>query len=79
MGKKLPAKSTPTKPVFNAEGKVVFSKFDFSGENGDGDHQSKKKKKLDPKAALGQIQKQKEKIQSLEAIGGSASMFCAVP
>ncbi len=65
--------ATPTKPIFNSEGKVVFSKFDFSGENGGGDGEDKAKKrhrgKADPKAALEQIRRQKEKIQSLEAIG----------
>ena len=48
---------------------MVFSKFDFTnGECAIGGG-STKKPVLDPKAALGKIQKHKEKIQSLQAIG----------
>ncbi len=58
------------KPIFNSEGKVVFSKFDFSEEaRGGGGEGDKHKKNLDAKAALTKIQKHKEKIKSLEAIG----------
>ena len=57
------------KPVYNNEGKMVFSKFDFTnGECAIGGG-STKKPALDPKAALGKIQKHKDKIQSLQAIG----------
>ena len=66
---KVPGGAKPAKPVYNSDGKMVFSKFDFTNGEcaiGGGD---KKKPVLDPKAALGKIQKHKEKIQSLQAIG----------
>ena len=66
---KVPGGAKPAKPVYNSDGKMVFSKFDFTNGEcaiGGGD---KKKPVLDPKAALGKIQKHKEKIQSLQSIG----------
>ncbi|XP_029168171.1 LOW QUALITY PROTEIN: surfeit locus protein 6 homolog [Nylanderia fulva] len=53
------------KPVFNSEGKMVFSKFDFLDWN---------KKKLpkdqnDPKKLLQQLQQKKEKLKQLENSG----------
>ena len=66
---KTPGNAKPAKPVFNSDGKMVFSKFDFTnGECAIGG-ESAKKPALDPKAALGKIKKHKEKIQSLQAIG----------
>merc|ERR1719216_236134 len=66
---KTPGNAKPAKPVFNSDGKMVFSKFDFTnGECAIGG-ESAKKTALDPKAALGKIKKHKEKIQSLQAIG----------
>lgn len=66
---KAPAGAKPAKPVYNNDGKMVFSKFDFTnGECAIGGGTTKKPA-LDPKAALGKIQKHKEKIQSLQAIG----------
>ena len=63
----------PHKPVYNSEGKMVFSKFDFAnGETvgtKDADTAGKKPGPKDPKAALNKIKKHKEKLQSLEAIG----------
>jgi len=63
----------PHKPVYNSEGKMVFSKFDFAnGETvgtKDADTGGKKPGPKDPKAALNKIKKHKEKLQSLEAIG----------
>lgn len=53
------------KPSYNHEGKMVFSKFDFS-EDGSS---SKKKQSLDPKSALQKVQRNKEKLKSLEEIG----------
>ena len=70
---KVPGGAKPAKPVYNSDGKMVFSKFDFTNGEcaiGGGD---KKKPVLDPKAALGKIQKHKEKIQSLQAIGKEIS------
>lgn len=54
------------KPVKTNSGKVVFSKFDFTEESGVGE---KKKKETDPKAALKQIEKKKEKLRHFEEIG----------
>ncbi|XP_065157082.1 LOW QUALITY PROTEIN: surfeit locus protein 6 homolog [Atheta coriaria] len=54
-----------TKPIFNSEGKMVFSKFDFSGL---GKTKNDKNEK-DPKKILENLHKQKEKLQKLEAEG----------
>lgn len=58
-------KATRSKPVFNSEGHMVFSKFDFS-EIG-----TKKKQKngKDPKKALEALHEKNEKIKSLVAAG----------
>ncbi|CAH0559436.1 unnamed protein product [Brassicogethes aeneus] len=55
----------PTKPVFNSEDKLVFSKFDFS------DIGKKKVKKVekDPKKLLENLKKEKEKISQLKLSG----------
>ncbi|XP_040574547.1 uncharacterized protein [Lepeophtheirus salmonis] len=58
-----------SKPVYNSDGKVVFSKFDFSELNGNKIQNGPTKKTLDPKAALKKIQSQKEKLQSLKEKG----------
>ncbi|KAF4526752.1 hypothetical protein B566_EDAN015099 [Ephemera danica] len=58
----------PAKPVFNSEGKLVFSKFDFS-EIGRKDKD--KKEERDPKKILKQMEKQKEKIEMLESAGAT--------
>merc|ERR1712141_477668 len=47
----------------------VFSKFDFTSANGQTGAENNKKIKLDPKAALQSIQKQKDKMKRLEAKG----------
>lgn len=57
----------PTKPVFNSAGKVVYSKFDFSGIG----NEKPKKQENDPKKILQNLQKQKEKLQKLEAEGAA--------
>ena len=60
----------PVKPVYNADGKMVFSKFDFTDDGGfKVDDSDAKKIQLDPKAALAKLQKHKEKIKTLEAEG----------
>merc|ERR1712080_501038 len=51
--------------VKTSTGKVVFSKFDFTEEAG----LAEKKQDIDPKAALKQIEKKKEKIKVLEERG----------
>lgn len=53
------------KPVKTSSGKVVFSKFDFTEEAA----VAEKKHDIDPKAALKQIEKKKEKIKVLEDRG----------
>ena len=57
------------KPVYNSEGKMVFSKFDFTANNVNGAGPSKKNPKKDPKLALDAIQKQKHKLKKLEEKG----------
>ncbi|CAK9812835.1 Surfeit locus protein 6 homolog [Anthophora quadrimaculata] len=52
------------KPVFNSEGKMVFSKFDFS-EIGT----KKKPPKKDPKRILLEIKQKKEKLREMEQSG----------
>lgn len=54
-----------TKPVFNSNDKIVFSKVDFA------DIGKKKKKKAvnDPKSLLNELQKQKEKLNTLQESG----------
>jgi len=58
------------KPVYNADGKMVFSKFDLS--NGGG--QASKSKKPDPKSTLQSIQKQKEQLKKLELKGETSKV-----
>lgn len=53
------------KPIFNSEGKIVFSKFDFTGLG----TKHEKKKEKDPKKILENMEKQKEKLKNLEAQG----------
>lgn len=54
------------KPVFNSEGKMVFSKFDFSEI---GVKKKIPKSKNDPKKILQQLQQKKEKLKKLEDSG----------
>ena len=51
------------KPVFNSEGKMVFSKFDFSEI---GVKKKLPKSQNDPKKMLQQLQQKKEKLKQLE-------------
>lgn len=55
----------PPKPVFNAEGKMVFSKFDFTDDGGFKADDNTKKASLDPKSALAKLEKHKERIKCL--------------
>ena len=60
----------PVKPVYNADGKMVFSKFDFTDDGGfKVDASEAKKIQLDPKAALAKLQRHKEKLKTLAAEG----------
>ena len=59
--------SRPPRPIYNSEGRMVFSKFDF-GELTTPDS-SNMKKTLDPKAALLKMKKVKERVKDLEAKG----------
>ena len=52
------------KPVFNSEGKMVFSKFDFS-EIGT----KKKPPKKDTKKILLELKQKKEKLKAMENLG----------
>jgi len=54
------------KPVFNSEGKMVFSKFDFSEI---GVKKKLPKSQNDPKKLLQQLQQKKEKLKQLEDSG----------
>ena len=54
------------KPVFNSEGNMVFSKFDFSEI---GTKKKPPKSEKDPKKALQIIQQKKEKLKALEEAG----------
>lgn len=69
MAENLKKTAKPVKPVYNSEGKMVFSKFDFS-EQGGGTGEAKKQN-LDPKSALRKIEGHKQKIKKLEEIGES--------
>ena len=59
--------NTQKSKVFNEQGKMVFSKFDFTAS--DGSNKEKKKPGLDAKSALARLQAQKESARSLKAIG----------
>lgn len=54
------------KPVFNSEGKMVFSKFDFSEI---GIKKKLPKSQNDPKKMLQQLQQKKDKLKQLEDLG----------
>lgn len=54
------------KPVFNSEGKMVFSKFDFSEI---GVKKKLPKSQNDPKKMLEQLQQKKQKLKQLEDLG----------
>lgn len=54
------------KPIFNSEGKMVFSKFDFSEI---GTKKKPPKNEKDPKKILQQLQQKKEKLKKLEQSG----------
>ncbi|KAK9881172.1 hypothetical protein WA026_014520 [Henosepilachna vigintioctopunctata] len=55
----------PPKPIFNSEGKMVFSKFDFSNIG----NKNNRKHLTDPKKLLSNLEKQNEKITSLKESG----------
>jgi len=59
-------KVSRAKPVFNSEGNMVFSKFDFSEI---GTKKKPPKSEKDPKKALQLLQQKKEKLKELEAAG----------
>ncbi|KAL0105145.1 hypothetical protein PUN28_016652 [Cardiocondyla obscurior] len=54
------------KPIFNSEGKMVFSKFDFSEI---GVKKKLPKNQNDPKKMLQQLHQKKEKLKQLEDLG----------
>ena len=55
------------KPVYNSDGKMVYSKFDLGTKSALNGTQNNKKK--DPKSTLQSIQKQKDKLKKLEEKG----------
>lgn len=59
-------KISKTKPVFNSEGKIVFSKFDFSEI---GMKKKLPKNENDPRKILQHLQQKKEKLKQLEESG----------
>lgn len=63
------------KQVFNSEGKMVFSKFDFSGIGGSS-HEVKKKKNepKDPKKILEKLKQKKETLKKLKEEGQDAKV-----
>ncbi|PSN35561.1 hypothetical protein C0J52_12495 [Blattella germanica] len=64
------AKPKSQKPVYNSEGKMVFSKFDFSESGAKTKVLSKKEKEeRDPQKILKKIEKQKSKLKDLEREG----------
>jgi len=78
LAKMAAASSTPTtsiptngiskaKPVYNSDGKMVYSKFDLGTKSTLNGTQNSKKK--DPKSTLQSIQKQKDKMKRLEEKG----------
>ncbi|KAE8751291.1 hypothetical protein FOCC_FOCC001862 [Frankliniella occidentalis] len=65
----------PSKPVFNSEGKMVFSKFDFS-EIGSQKEEKKKKKELkDPRKILEKLKEKKETLKKLKDEGQEAKVL----
>jgi len=62
-----PVQSRPPKPIFNSEGRMVFSKFDFGELTAP--TPVLKKTTNDPKAMLQKIKKVKEKLQTLAEKG----------
>ena len=62
------------KPVYNANGKMVFSKFDLSNGTGSQFGSDSKSKKPDPKSTLQSIQKQKEQLKKLELKGETSKV-----
>lgn len=60
-------KPKPQKPIYNSEGKMVFSRFDFS-ESGFKD-KVKGREERDPRKVLRKIEKQNEKLKELELKG----------
>lgn len=76
INKDLPSEEVPNtqdtpKPVFNSNDKIVFSKIDFA------DIGKKKKKKAanDPKSVLIELQKQKEKLNTLQESGETGKVL----
>ncbi|XP_011879933.1 PREDICTED: surfeit locus protein 6 homolog [Vollenhovia emeryi] len=59
-------KVSKAKPVFNSEGKMVFSKFDFSEI---GVKKKLRKSQNDPRKTLQQLQQKMEKLKELEDLG----------
>ncbi|XP_034234221.1 surfeit locus protein 6 homolog [Thrips palmi] len=66
---KRPPEQKPSKPVYNSEGKMVFSKFDFSDVGSVNDLKKKKKETKDPKKILEKLKEKKETLKKLKDEG----------
>lgn len=62
-----PKPMQPSKPIYNKEGKMVFSKFDFS------ERKEAKPEKKNYKALLEKAQKNKEKMEALKETDAAAA------
>lgn len=59
------------KPVYNSEGKMVFSKFDFSETGAENEDSNRKKKQpKDPQKILKMLEKKNEKLSEIETTEG---------
>jgi hypothetical protein len=68
-GTQFENKPKPLKPIYNSEGKMVFSKFDFSESGFKSEVVEKGKEERDPHKILKKIEKQNEKLKELELKG----------
>lgn len=64
-----PKNVKPQKPIYNKKGELVFSKFDFSSNNGPSGDIDTNMKSKDLKQILSQALKEKEKMKHLEKKG----------
>lgn len=69
-GTQFENKPKPLKPIYNSEGKMVFSKFDFSESGFKSEVLEKKgREERDPHKMLKKIEKRNEKLKELEMKG----------
>jgi hypothetical protein len=69
-GTQFDNKPKPLKPIYNSEGRMVFSKFDFSESGFKSEVLEKKRRgERDPHKMLKKIEKRNEKLKELEMKG----------